>query len=191
MRRPRYNMGRVEWIGVEALGEPGRRTFRLLALSDTMSAQLWMEKEQLVGLARAIGRRLAEIDAASGETLKPERAEQVVPKPLNFPESPDLDFHVSQMALRYDPERDLIALEAFEVPAEPEERAEEEEEEGDEPADPPMLLCITTRGQMSALESNSLEVIAAGRPRCPLCGESLAAAGEPHFCPPSNGHNRG
>ena len=51
MKRPRHNMGRVDWIGAEALGLPGQRTFRLLVLSESMSAQLWLEKQQLQALA--------------------------------------------------------------------------------------------------------------------------------------------
>ena len=56
MKRPRHNMGRVKWIGAEALGVPGQRTFRLLAYTEAMSAQLWLEKEQLQALAEAVAR---------------------------------------------------------------------------------------------------------------------------------------
>ena len=43
---------------------------------------------------------------------------------------------------------------------------------------------------MLALQSNALEVVAAGRPRCPLCHTPLSAPGMPHFCPPTNGHQK-
>src|SRR5450756_83310 len=58
MRPPQYNMGRVDWIGAESVGVPGQRTFRLLANNSTMSAQLWLEKEELDALTKAIARML-------------------------------------------------------------------------------------------------------------------------------------
>ncbi len=180
MRRPRHNMGRVRWIGVEALGMPGQRTFRLLAYSDELSAQMWIEKEQLQVLAQAIARMLAEIDAERGadQPLDLKKAEPgpSIPKPPDFPAEPDVDMKIGMLGLRYDPGRDLIAIEAYDLEA----------EEGE----PPALRCLTTREQMEALQTNTLEVIAAGRPRCPFCGTPLSVPGLPHFCPPMNGHQK-
>ena len=45
------NFGTVTQISAEALGEPGKRTFRLLVESGAAFAQLWLEKEQLQQLA--------------------------------------------------------------------------------------------------------------------------------------------
>ena len=177
MKRPRYNMRRVKWIGAEALGVPGQRTFRLLAYSDAMSAQLWLEKELLQALTEYIARMLLQIDQEKGVDLRREAAPGAESKPADFPTAPDLDFQVVKFGLRYDPEQDLIALEAFD-------RDTEEEDA------PPTFRCLTTRRQMESLQMNSLEVIAAGRPRCPLCGAPLDYAGMPHFCPPTNGHQK-
>ena len=44
------------------VGVPGQRTFRLLVKNRTMSAQLWLEKEELDALTKAIARMLLEID---------------------------------------------------------------------------------------------------------------------------------
>jgi uncharacterized repeat protein (TIGR03847 family) len=176
MRQPRHNMGRVDWIGAEAMGVPGQRTFRLMAMAEESSAQLWLEKEQLQALAEAIARMLLEIDAEGGGGLHTSTPSGPNPKPPNFPVSPEIEFQVGALGLRYDPQRDLIALEAFEQ---------------DIPDDsPPSLRCLATRQQMEALQTNSLEVVSAGRPRCPLCGSPLSEAGMPHFCPPTNGHQR-
>jgi len=172
-------MGRVKWIGAEALGLPGQRTFRLLAYSDAMSAQLWLEKEQLQALAEAVARMIAQIDsekAEQGLSLRHSSTPEVAPKPADFPTEPEIDLRVVSLGLRYDSERDLIALEASE--SEAEDNA------------PPTFRCLTTREQMEALQANSLEVVSAGRPRCPLCGTPLSEPGMPHFCPPTNGHQR-
>jgi uncharacterized repeat protein (TIGR03847 family) len=175
MGRPEHDFGRVDWIGAESVGVPGQRTFRLMLLSDKGSAQLWLEKEQLQALAEAIARMLLEIDAERGADYRP-RAEDSNPKPAEFPAVPDVDFQVVALGLRYDPERDLIALDIF---------------EREEPEDsPPTVRCLTSRNQMERLQANSLEVVAAGRPRCPLCHMPLSEAGLPHFCPPTNGHQK-
>ena len=48
------------------------------------------------------------------------------------------------------------------------------------------LRCQANREQMQALSRQALEVVAAGRPRCPLCNTPLT--GPTHWCPRSNGH---
>jgi uncharacterized repeat protein (TIGR03847 family) len=178
-------MGRADWVGAEAIGVPGQRTFRLMVLTASSSAQVWMEKELLQNLAAKIGQLLAQIDAASGDALQSSLPPNLIPKPPNFPPNPEIDFHAVNLGLRYDQERDLIALEAFD-----QETVEEREPDEAQRDQPPTLRCLTTREQMEALQANSVEVVAAGRPRCPLCGTALSTQGMPHFCPPTNGHQK-
>jgi uncharacterized repeat protein (TIGR03847 family) len=170
-------MGRVDWIGSEAIGVPGQRTFRLLVQTAESSAQLWLEKEQLQALAEAVARMLLEIDTERGTERSSPQAGVPSPKPLGFPANPDIEMRIGKLGLRYDPQRDLIALEAFDL------EAPEEEET-------PTLRCLVTRQQMEALQANSIEVVSAGRPRCPFCGTPLSQPGMPHFCPPTNGHQK-
>lgn len=176
MKRPRYNLGRVTWIGAEAVGVPGQRTFRLAVQAQNTAAQMWLEKEQLQALAEAIARLVIEIDAERSQSLLATSNEGDNPRPGDFPSSPEIDFQVGALGLRYDPQRKLIALEVY----------DREAEEGDGPA----LRCLATAEQMERLQANSLEVISAGRPRCPLCGAPLTTAGMSHFCPPTNGHQK-
>jgi uncharacterized repeat protein (TIGR03847 family) len=176
MNRPRFNMGRADWIGVEALGVPGQRTFRLLVQNEESSAQIWLEKFQLQELAEGIARMFLKIDLERGQEHRPVTEELPNPKPPNFPASPEIELHVGKLTLRYDPERDLIALDVLEADA----------LEGDAP----VFRCLTTRRQMETLQSNSLIVVASGRPLCPLCGTPLSNPGMPHFCPQTNGHQK-
>jgi uncharacterized repeat protein (TIGR03847 family) len=191
MNRPRYNMGRIDWIGAEALGVPGSRTFRLLVMSGETAAQLWLEKEQLQALAEAIARMLIGIDSEKGADYKPGSEPAGIPRPPNFPASPDIELYVGTLGLRYDPQRDLIALEAYERVPPDVELAEGESAEGESAeSEAPTFRCLTSRRQMEGLQATSLEVVAAGRPRCPLCGTPLTNAGMPHFCPQTNGHQK-
>jgi uncharacterized repeat protein (TIGR03847 family) len=149
-----------------------------MAQGNTLSAHLWLEKQQLQALADAIGRMLVEIDNEQGLAI-PSRTEAISnPKPPGFPAIPDVDMQVVALGLRYDPDYDLIALEAYE---------HDTDEENDEP---PTFRCLGTRAQMEALQLNAVEVVSAGRPRCPFCGTPLSQAGLPHFCPPMNGHQK-
>jgi len=177
MRRPRHNLGRVEWIGSEAIGLPGSRTFRLLVYTASNSAQLWLEKEQLQALAEAVARMLLEIDTERGMNRVESGPMVHSEKPPGFPADPEIEMRVGKLGLRYDPQRDLVALDAFDIEA-----ADDEEV--------PTFRCLATRRQMEALQAHSLEVVAAGRPRCPFCGTPLSQPGMPHFCPPTNGHQK-
>src|SRR6476646_5650118 len=134
MRRPRYNLGRVDWIGTESVGLPGQRTFRVMFAAGETTAQLWLEKEQLNALAEGIARILLEIDADKGLDLTRGTSGAENPKPPSFPEQPNIDFRVDSLVLRYDSSRDMIALEATDREAEAD--------------DPPMFRCLASRSQM-------------------------------------------
>ena len=76
MRRRTYDMGRIDWIGSESVGVPGQRTFRLAVYNRTMSAHLWLEKEELQALTQAIAQMLLEINTERGladPDARPER----------------------------------------------------------------------------------------------------------------------
>src|SRR5262249_22530542 len=57
---PVIDFGLVDAVDAEAIGEPGRRTFRVRARAGDQYAALWIEKEQLTALGRGISSLLAE-----------------------------------------------------------------------------------------------------------------------------------
>ena len=61
--------------------------------------------------------------------------------------------------------------------------------EEEEPSQPATFACRATREQLRALSRNIAEVVAAGRPRCPLCGEPMESTVKPHGCVRTNGHH--
>ena len=63
--------------------------------------------------------------------------------------------------------------------------AEELVEEGEEAAS---ARITATRAQIAALATHGTEVVAAGRPPCPLCGQPLDPQG--HVCVRLNGHRQ-
>lgn len=178
----RHGFGPTTRLQAEALGRPGQRTFRLLVESgDGRSAVLWLEKEQLQALGLAVEQLLAELQgrlASSGQTT---------PRSLDaFPLTPTVEFKVGRLALGQD-ESELEAgpryvLLAYDIEA-------TAAEEQDEPTQPATFACRATREQLRELSRNIAEVVAAGRPRCPLCGEPLEQASQRHGCVRSNGYH--
>ena len=51
--------GVVQVLGADAVGRPGQRRFRIFLRNSEDAAILWVEKEQLNGVAEALDRSLA------------------------------------------------------------------------------------------------------------------------------------
>lgn len=178
------DLGIVDIVGAEAIGQPGQRRFRLFALSGARSALMWMEKEQLQNLSLALDRVLAQI--TEGNVLRviaqAGPRPQPIAMPAHFPNHPSFEFQVGQLRIGYDEDRELLALIAspiellLERGKEP--RAIIREEES--------ISLFFTFEQAQALSSTITTIVAGGRPICPLCHAPLE--GGPHACVQQNGH---
>jgi uncharacterized repeat protein (TIGR03847 family) len=180
MSRDVYDFGRVTLFDAEAIGVPGQRRFRIYARGPAGSASLWMEREQLEQLALAIDQVLAQLPR--GEPLRRETEEALEPAPgapADFPERPDIEFRVGQMTLGYEEGQALLLLMAAPLQLTEDETVELEEEE-------PVCSLLFTPAQGQMLSRHVVAIIAAGRPRCPLCGAPLDPG--PHVCAKQNGH---
>ena len=155
----------VRSLKAEALGEPGQRTFRILVDSESSSAVLWLEKEQLFQLAVAITQLSAivpEKEPVSSDDLS---AREVAPATF-------LEFKLGKLALGHDGRSGHFIIDAHDV-------------EGEEEA-PPTVRVYSGGQQMAAFAQEALQVCAAGRPLCPLCSAPMDRDG--HRCPRTNGH---
>ncbi|HET6317422.1 MAG TPA: DUF3090 family protein [Chloroflexota bacterium] len=174
-----YAFGPATRLQAHAIGEPGQRTFRLLVESDDgRAAALWVEKEQLQALGLAVEQVLAEFQGTgAGRPAKQPPVE-------TFPPNPTVDFKVGRLALGQD-ESELETGPRYVLLVYDIEGTGAEEEE---PSQPATFACRATRDQLRALTRNIAEVVAAGRPRCPLCGEPMDAKDRSHGCVRANGH---
>jgi uncharacterized repeat protein (TIGR03847 family) len=175
-----YVFGPVTRLQAQAIGEPGHRTFRLMVESDDgRTATLWVEKEQLQALGLAVEQLLAEFQGRlSGRAPRQPPAE-------TFPTSTTVEFKVGRLALGQD-ESELETGPRYVLLVYDIEVSGSEEEE---PTQPAMFAARATREQLRSLSHNIAEVVAAGRPRCPLCGEPMESAARPHGCVRANGHH--
>jgi uncharacterized repeat protein (TIGR03847 family) len=178
------DLGLVQVLGADAVGQPGQRRFRLFTLSNLGSAVMWLEKEQLAGLAEAVDRSLALI--SEGSVLRVEARPGGLPEvegmPDNFPLYPNYEVQIGQMRLNFDEQEMTFTLNIIPIEA--------ILESGEEPQiamvyDEAITFAFTLP-QAQALSHNIQGVMAAGRPVCPLCHTPLDDG--PHACVKQNGH---
>ncbi len=183
MSREAYDFGRVELLDAEAIGQPGRRRFRLFARGRGRTAGLWIERDQLQSLVDALDQLLAQLSGS--DVLRPllQTPEADVPgAPADFPFSPDIEFQVGELSLGFDERNNLLALLATPI-----EVLEEEGETRARRSREPGFAARFTRDQAKTLSQHIQGILASGRPRCSYCGAPLDA--EPHVCPKKNGHH--
>jgi uncharacterized repeat protein (TIGR03847 family) len=169
-------LGPVDRITADAVGEPGTRTFYLQARHVDELVTIVVEKEQVQLLAASVLELLSGLDLETG--LGP-------PEELMGLEDPvEARWRAGRLSIGYDETRDLFLLEIEEYQPELEE---------DDPArllleEPDELRLWTTREQMLALSRHATEVAQRGRPTCQYCGNPIDPRG--HACPAMNGHHK-
>lgn len=178
-----YEFGRVDLVQADAIGVPGQRRFRLRARTGGQYALVWVEREQIQALGLALEQLLTQVQVQY-------RQRPVQPDPGgpldDFPMTPTIEFTAGRMGLGYDSEHDLAVLELTDI-----ERNLADQEETEEHAVEPVTLVIRfSRGQAAALRDQCEATLAAGRPRCHLCGAPMGPDGS-HFCIRANGHVHG
>ncbi len=169
----RLDLALVDSVEAAAIGEPGQRTFKITASSARGEAVIWMEKEQLFQIGLAIKQMAAYVDPP--ET--PVMFEPEFPAPAT---SAAAEFKASEMKLRHDREADVFTVEAADSDS-------EEEDDEEEPAIAVQFSFPRKTGE--ALADQVFEIVAAGSPRCALCGGPVDPDG--HVCPKTNGYVSG
>ncbi|MEU7914279.1 DUF3090 domain-containing protein [Microbispora bryophytorum] len=173
-----------------AVGQPGARAFFLQARGQGRITTVALEKFQVAVLADRLDELLDEVLRRSGgrapvPAMAP--AELADVGPLDLPL--DEDFRVGTMALAWDPETAQVIIEAQEASEDDEEEDEEDEPPLDDRPEPAVLRVRISAAAARAFSRRALEVVAAGRPPCPLCGRPLDSEG--HICVRLNGHHPG
>jgi uncharacterized repeat protein (TIGR03847 family) len=169
-----FEMHPVSHITIEAVGPPGERVFLLQASQGTETLTLKLEKEQAQVLAHSIDQLLEELSERFPQPMS--TMEEPLTSELMLRDPLEPLFAIGQMGLGYDESEDALVLVVQELTS---------EEELDNAR---IARFWATRGQMRAVSRHALDVVAMGRPICPLCNLPMDPDG--HFCPKSNGHDR-
>ncbi|CAN5877648.1 DUF3090 domain-containing protein [soil metagenome] len=150
---------------VEAIGEPGQRRFRIITAANGETTIMWMEKQQLDALGQAIDQILLQLEdtpiSIPGDTSN-----------APFDVTTLNQFRVGRLEIGFDQEHDRILIIAYDI------------ESGEEEA--PSLAGLFSRDLAKSISEEAAKVVAAGRPRCVLCG--LPMGPDPHACAQQNGH---
>jgi uncharacterized repeat protein (TIGR03847 family) len=176
---PSRELDPVTRLTADAVGEPGQRIFYLQAADARGDhVTLLVEKEQVRRLAENLQAWLPEL--AAGRPEDPAEAAAAEAGELALAEPLEPDFRVGQLSLSYDAERDRVLVVATEL------QIEDEDDDPLEPPEPLEVRLYVTRPQLRVLARHGAQVVARGRPLCPLCGNPLDPTG--HICPAQNGH---
>jgi uncharacterized repeat protein (TIGR03847 family) len=166
-----------------AVGDPGGRTFYLQARRGTELVSVALEKAQVALLAERLSLLLAEIERRGVSESVPATATDA-----ELEEPVDEAFRVGTLSLSWDGERPIVAIEAQAMREEDETEDEPGERDwaDDDPAGPDVLRVHISMPDAEAFSRRAQEVVSAGRPLCPMCGQPLDPMG--HLCPRRNGH---
>jgi uncharacterized repeat protein (TIGR03847 family) len=171
------------------VGPPGQRTFFLQARAGNRVTSVSLEKQQVAVLAERIDQLLDEVMSnAATESLIPAVA------PLGLEDSAPLEqpieeeFRAGTMTLSWDPDDERVVIEVFPFNEAAVVSPDQLEEDLQEPEPEEVLLVRIDAGSARAFVKRTEQVIEAGRPTCPFCGNPIDPDG--HLCVRANGFRR-
>jgi uncharacterized repeat protein (TIGR03847 family) len=169
------DLGTVDRITADAVGEPGMRTFYLQARAGAEVVTVIVEKEQVELLARSVLELLAD-NPRETAIAEVDDDEQTLEDPV------DPRFRAGRLSIGFDDTEDRFLLEIDEFVPE----LEEDDPRSLLVGEPETVTLWASREQMLALARHGEAVVARGRPRCQFCGNPIDPEG--HVCPATNGH---
>ena len=171
------------------VGEPGARTFFLQARSGARLTSVSLEKQQVAALTERIDQLLDEVMASDAtQSLIPAVA------PLDLEDSDPLEqpieeeFRAGTMTLSWDPQDERVVIEVFPYTEAAVVSPDQLDEELTEPEPDEVFLVRIDAGSARAFVQRAEQVLTAGRPSCPFCGNPIDPDG--HLCVRANGFRR-
>ena len=170
------------------VGEPGARTFFLQARAGSRVTSVALEKQQVAALAERIDELLDEVMAGTTESVVPAVA------PLGLDDSDPLEqpieeeFRAGTMTLSWDPNDERVVIEVFPFTEAAVITPDQVDEDFEEPEPEEVFLVRITAATARSFVKRSEQVLEAGRPSCPFCGNPIDPDG--HLCVRANGFRR-
>ena len=171
------------------VGPPGSRTFFLQARSGARVTSVSLEKQQVAALAERVDELLDEVMASDQTTA-------MIPAvaPLGLEDTHPLEqpieeeFRAGTMTLSWDPDDQRIVIEVFPFTEAAVVTPDQVDQDFEEPEPEEVFLVRIDAGHARAFVKRAAQVIDAGRPSCPFCGNPIDPDG--HLCVRANGFRR-
>jgi uncharacterized repeat protein (TIGR03847 family) len=171
------------------VGAPGQRTFFLQARSGARITSVSVEKQQVAALSERIDQLLDEVMAT-------DTTQSVIPAvaPLGLEDSEPLEqpieeeFRAGTMTLSWDPDDERVVIEVFPYTEAAVVSPDQLDEDLTEPEPDEVFLVRIDAGSARAFVKRASQVLDAGRPSCPFCGNPIDPDG--HLCARANGFRR-
>ena len=171
------------------VGPPGQRTFFLQARAGTRLVSVALEKQQVQALAERVDELLDEVMSSQpGDAIIPAVA------PLGLEDSDPLEqpieeeFRAGTMTLSWDPTDERVVIEVFPYTEAAVITPDQLDEDFEEPEPDEVFLVRIPAGPARAFVKRAEQVLEAGRPTCPFCGNPIDPDG--HLCVRANGFRR-
>ena len=168
------------------VGEPGNRAFYLQVRDGNRIVSVLIEKVQVELLANRLYQLLVEVRARGASVPEEPAAADIDTDALDEPLNEV--FRVGTMAIIWDGDDESVVVEARAMTEDdqsgsPEDEVDIDDAQEDDASD---VVRIHLRPSKAlAFAKQALEVVAAGRPPCPFCGQPLNPEG--HICARRNG----
>jgi uncharacterized repeat protein (TIGR03847 family) len=171
------------------VGPPGSRTFFLQARSGSRLVSVSLEKQQVAALAERV-------DELLDDVMSSDQQASVIPAvaPLGLDDTEPLEqpieeeFRAGTMTLSWDPADERVVIEVFPFSEAAVVSPDQLDEDIIEPDPEEVLLVRLPPGAARAFVKRSEQVLEAGRPSCPFCGNPIDPDG--HLCVRANGFRR-
>jgi len=171
------------------VGPPGQRTFFLQARAGNRLVSVALEKQQVAVLAERL-------DDLLDELMNTEATRAVVPAvaPLDLDDLEPLEqpieeeFRAGTMTLSWDAGEERVVIEVFPFNEAAVVAPDQVEEDFTEPEPEEVLIVRLAPGHARAFVKRAAQVLEAGRPDCPFCGNPIDPDG--HLCVRANGFRR-
>jgi len=171
------------------VGPPGSRTFFLQARSGARLVSVSLEKQQVAALAERV-------DELLDDVMSSDEQASVIPAvaPLGLDDTAPLEqpieeeFRAGTMTLSWDPADERVVIEVFPFTEAAVVSPDQLDEDIIEPDPEEVLIVRLAPGAARAFVKRSEQVLDAGRPSCPFCGNPIDPDG--HLCVRANGFRR-
>ena len=175
------------------VGPPGQRTFFLQARAGARLTSVALEKQQVQALAERIDELLDDVLAAThGDPVVPAVAPLALDDSAPLEQPIEEEFRAGTMTLSWDSSDERLVIEVFPYSEAavitPEQVADLDDEDFEEPEPDEVFLVRIPAGTARAFVKRAEQVLGAGRPDCPFCGNPVDPEG--HLCVRANGFRR-